>query len=211
MKNSVAIDIKHSIRILRAACKTGRPALVRKCVDFSRFSKEEAFQIELFFAKMGVADAQFYVGQCFDYGWGGQKANLRTARLWYAKAVVRGGHPRAAYNLAEILLEIGDKDSRKKAIALLRRSARSGDSDAMVSLGAVYLEEFRKTKNKYYIKKFTSLYGQAAHLRHPSALYNLYLCYKNGTGVKSNIKRARLYLRLAAAEGHKKAKSIIES
>jgi len=160
---------------------------------------------------LGLANAQFYLGQCYDYGWGGKRKDKKCAIYWYKRAVKADGHPRAAYNLAEILETIDSRHSRTQRITLLEMSARAGDPDAMVTLGVYMHQKFQETGNAEFRRKFLNLYKAAAQLRHPSAFFNLYLCYHKGDGVRMNPILAKRYLKRANAGGCKRATDLVKN
>ncbi|PWL66218.1 MAG: hypothetical protein DBY30_05255 [Verrucomicrobia bacterium] len=61
---------------------------------------EEAFEYYLKAARQGDAEAQFYLGLCYNYGDGVEK-DLSEAVKWYRKAADQGD-ALAQYNLARI-------------------------------------------------------------------------------------------------------------
>jgi uncharacterized protein len=203
--------IAETIKTLRRRCKNTNIVRAKEQLDYSQFHPTEVFSIEKFFADLGAPNAQFYLGQCYDYGWGGQKKNQKKAIFWYRKAVKNSKHPNAAYNLADILNHLKGKKYQEERTKLLNIASKSLHTDAMVTLGAIYFNNYIETGHTPFKRQFLKLYEDAATLRNSSAQYNLYLAYKNGDGVTTNPSIAFRYLKMAAKNGHRKAKRILSS
>jgi TPR repeat protein len=86
----------------------------------------------------GHIRAQFYLGTCYDHGYGTEK-NLQLAFNWYLKAA-KAGHRDSQYNIAFFYNsgELGRKNPKKK-IYWYELAAKSGLSDAQRDLGYAYL------------------------------------------------------------------------
>lgn len=125
------------------------------------------------------------------------------------------------------------------AIELLKKCAEDGDSICLLEIADLYRKEEKDT-NKYleYLRKAVDAdvreakydlamvyynngtaedYKKSVQILKSSvedgdinSMYQLALCYRFGRGVESNMKEAMDLLRKAAANGHSKAKEIIE-
>ena len=88
-------------------------------------------------AELGLADAQFNLGNLYRTGRGVEK-DPRRAVVWYLKAAVQG-MPVAQYNLA-LSYDTGIGAARNQTVAAkwYRSAAKQGDVDAMLGLAALY-------------------------------------------------------------------------
>jgi uncharacterized protein len=163
---------------------------------------EDIYSLWLCAAKGGHKRAQFYLGTCYDHGYGTDN-DLHLAFEWYLKAA-KAGHRDAQYNVGFFFAtgELGFKDDKKK-VFWYSKAAKAGLIDGQRDLGYSYFygEGIKKdqTKAVYWYKK-------AAGKNDEKALYNLGLCYKHGDGVKQSNRWATYYFKRAAAFGHKAAK-----
>ena len=133
-------------------------------------------------AEAGHARAQFYLGVCYDNGYG-VAADLTTAMRWWEKAAVNG-HEVAAYNLA-FSYRTGNGVPQNDGMMLhwLEKAVKMGDPDAQRDLGVCYHEgkgvPIDDVKAVFWYKK-------AAAGGDRKAMYNLGLCYKAGDGVAAS-------------------------
>jgi uncharacterized protein len=90
-----------------------------------------------FAASNGHIRSQFYVGVCFDNGYGVGK-NIKEAYNWYLKAA-KSGHMESQYNIGFFYKE-GEivKKDYKKAVHWFTLSASKGDTEAQRDLGYCY-------------------------------------------------------------------------
>ena len=140
-------------------------------------------------AKKKYAPAQLKLGQCYIYGLGvltdydqGLKLCLKAAEKDY---------PPALYIMSELYKSgIGVPKNLQKEMEYLYRASNLGNPDAQWQLGNYFLygdEEHNIVENA---SKAFSLTKQAADQDHPSALFNLGLCYKFGIGTSKNQSEA---------------------
>jgi len=89
-------------------------------------------------AHLGVAEAQFVVGQCYLHGIQ-VAANLNTARYWFEKAKAMD-ELRAQYELSLLDLKSSDPSLQKQGLGLLKDAAYKGNPHAEYTYGL--LQEF---------------------------------------------------------------------
>ena len=95
--------------------------------------------------------------------------------------------------------------SAKKAAKIYKRAVELGDTDAMNSLGLMYMTgEFKLDK-----KKAVQLFRMAADRGQAVAQKNLGLAYWTGEGCSQDLDEARRWLTLAAAQGLNETKTML--
>ena len=95
--------------------------------------------------------------------------------------------------------------SAKKAAKIYKRAVELGDTDAMNSLGLMYMTgEFKLDK-----KKALQLFRMAADRGQAVAQKNLGLAYWTGEGCSQDLDEARRWLTLAAAQGLNETKTML--
>jgi uncharacterized protein len=153
-------------------------------------------------ASNGHVRSQFYVGVCFDNGYGVEK-NIKKAYKWYLKAA-KNGHMESQYNIGFFYRE-GEvvKRNHKKAVQWYALAAAKGDTEAQRDLGYCYFYGRGIKKDE---KEAVHWYKKAAAKNDDKALYNLGLCYKYGRGVNQSDRWAKYYFKKAIKLGHKAAK-----
>lgn len=156
-------------------------------------------------AKRGDPEAQFQLGQQYDFGQGIEQ-NDSQALLWYRRAAEQG-HPRAQYNLG-VMYTNGQgvtKDSRM-AVEWYFKAAEQGFAAAQFNLGWCYRKGEGVEQNE---SKAFEWYLKAAEQGESDAQYNLGLMYRKGKGVeKSESKAFEWYLK-AAEQGDVEAQLIV--
>lgn len=176
--------------VVSGAGKRSAPSKLDKIhsgYNFKKLSPRQVFAFESLMAACGVAAAQRYIAQCYDYGWSGQDKDPLLAEVWYSIAA-QNGDLTAAYNLAEIYSDRKEGDPR--AISLLETCVSRGHIEAAVGLGRIYFHGIGVKRN---VAKGLSLYKRAAAKKSPRAIYNLGFCYAYGDEVKKDLKRAKNY------------------
>ena len=115
--------------------------------------------------------------------------------------------PEAITHLAGCYREggFGLVKSAKKAAKIYKRAVELGDTNAMNSLGIMYMTgEFKLDK-----KKAVQLFRMAADRGHATAQKNIGLAYQEGEGCSEDLDEARRWLTLAALQGHNAAKTML--
>ncbi len=87
----------------------------------------------------------------------------------------------------------------EKAFLLWKEEALSGNDQAMVNIGLLYLKGEGVTQDPHLSRVW---FKQAMHHDNPSAYYNIALMYQNSIGVKKDDVLALDYFRSAASKGH---------
>ena len=117
-------------------------------------SKEE-FDLYMKAAELGNAEAQFRVGQCYDFSWGVAE-DFNEALKWYKKSADQG-NAEAKFRIGEVYLYglRGMQEDYKMAEEYLLSAAYKGCYDAYLALGLLYQHKL-KNKNEaiYWHKKF---------------------------------------------------------
>lgn len=149
----------------------------------------------------GHARSMFYLGTCFDHGYG-VKRDLKQAFN-----VAKLGHRSSQYNVGFFYAEVGPvKKNYKTKVYWYKLAAEKGLIDAQRDLGfSYYYGEGIGKDDKMAVK----WYRKAAASQDDKALYNLGLCYKHGEGVTRSKRWALYYCFKADKFGNKKAKKHI--
>lgn len=161
---------------------------------------EEKLDVEKikFFAEKGNPNFQFSLGKLYDRGEYIEQDFLQAAH-WYEMAANQG-ESRAQNNLGCLYLdgEGVDKDF-EKALYWFEKSAKQDNSYAILNIGEYYREVKKdyKTAMKYYKK--------AEKLEPKLSWYLMGLLYKDGLGVKKDLKKAKTLFKKSADKGFKEA------
>lgn len=187
----------------------------------------KAFEYFMQSAAQGNFTASNQIGWMYSEGCGVEE-NPEQAFFWYNESAQKG-HPRGMNNLAycyqkgygvtqdfekaaewykksadlgivESMIELADYYEEvlvdyKKAKVWVEKAAEAGNAEAINRLGVIYLD--REKNYNEAIKCF----NRAIELEVPNAYRNLALCYRDGTGVKKNLKKAEELLLKAAQLG----------
>ena len=137
-------------------------------------------------AEAGDADAQYWLGDMYDWGRGVATSDLE-ARKWYRRAA-KAGHAKAQYRLGQIYQNgwgVGEPDV-VEAEKWFRLAAEAGHTDA-----------------QYELKKNTELVSiqRAAEAGSVEAQHALGFMYEYGEGVAQDDAEAAKWYRLAAEAG----------
>ena len=153
----------------------------------------DAFKWYMRAAEQGDSQAQFRVGNMYDFGVGVEK-NYKEAVKWYRKSAEQGD-AQAQCNLA-IMYDSG-KGVRPDSIEAFKwywKAAEQGVSQAQFNLGAWY------ERAQDYDMAFI-LYKRAAEQGDRQAQYNVGHMYYYGKGVEKNEKEAVKWYKKAAEHG----------
>lgn len=148
-------------------------------------------------ANNGSAEAQAFLGECYENG-RGVDTNETEAVRWYRKAAEQG-HARAQDNLGECYYygRGVDKDY-VEAVKWFRLAAEQGLAAAQKNLGARYYCG-QGVENDY--GEAVRWFRLAAEQGYEWAQYSLGVCYYFGLGVEKDYGEAVRWYRLAAEQG----------
>ena len=174
----------------------------------------KAFEMFQQAANMGLKEAQYNLGVCYEKG-NGVKKNDTKAIEWYTKSAdqwsnnarLRLEEYHLKYNWlaqntkrntqkGDSLRNIGKYD---EAVKWYEIAARRGDATAQFNLAGCYANGQGVTQD--YEKAF-ELLAQAAEQGQAFAQADLGFCYENGIGVSKNIIDAAKWYQKAADQGH---------
>ena len=153
-----------------------------------------------------IAEAQFLVGECYDYGRGVEE-NKDTAYQWYKKAS-DGGYV-AAHAYLGCAYEngwYGFKEDKNKAFKLYEKGAKAGDGYAQVQLGACYENGVGTLEIK---KDAFNWYKKAAENDMIAGKCYLGRCYAYGIGTNPNPAEGIKWLKEAAEDGSAEALDVL--
>lgn len=105
-------------------------------------------------------EAQYQIGLCHRYGYAGLEVNIVAARKYFTKASDQG-HPRAKYELAQILWT--HQREYHAAYALYRAAARLKVPEALCELGHLHHQGFKSMIQRDHQRAF-QYYCDAAEL-----------------------------------------------
>lgn len=147
---------------------------------------------------VGMANLAF----CYQNGYGvGQDAEV--AAEWFKKSAEAG--------YVDSMLELGEYyqstlfDTEKSKYWLLK-AVECGNAEAMNRLGVMCADDIEPN-----YEEAIKWYKKAIELNQPNAYRNLALCYRDGTGVKKDLKKAEELLAKAAELGIADADEIKEN
>ena len=153
-------------------------------------------------AEMGHADAQNYLGLCYDDGLGVDKDHVEAVK-WYRKAAEQG-EKYGQYNLGDnYYYGEGVDKNYVEAVKWYRKAAEQGHSSAQNNLGNRYYNGEGVEQNYTEAVKW---YRKAAEQGDKYGQYNLGNRYCYGEGVDKNYVEAVKWYRKAAEQGHENAK-----
>ncbi len=146
-------------------------------------------------ADMGCLQAMLGLVGCYYNGFGVEQSKQKAFE--YAKKVADGGMPKACSAVADSYLQ-GDGTSidYNKALHYYQKALDLGvedESGVLFSMSLCYKELHNTQKYVEYTRK-------AADKNQPRAMYNLALCYYNGTGVKKDLAKAKSLLQKCASQ-----------
>lgn len=213
--------------IYQKAAKLNNPKATLRLAQLRQRSKKNAIPLYIKAAKLGSADAQFYLGLMYLDGVGINKS-IKMAKYWLEKAASQG-HKRSLYYLGELMLkEYNDIES---AIKYYKQASENDVVPAMYSLAQLYLNGLGVSKNTMAGVALLSKAAKAGHLdskkqlykmQHgaksakynidfltehakwgcPDSQFELAWCYYNGVGVKKDDEVSMDWLQNAATYRH---------
>ena len=174
-------------------------------------------------ANQGHAEAQYYIGLCYEDG-KGVEADKSEAAKWYKQAA-ENGYAEAQFRLGNILYSgEGAPLDMYAAIEWYRKAAKQGNADAQGRLDSLkdvvdLLESAGKgdvnamfeiatahSTGKGEIQKdqteAVKWFKKAAEKGNAQAMYNLFVCYNNGDGMSMDGKDAFQWCLKAAEKGY---------
>ncbi|KAI8981825.1 hypothetical protein BDF20DRAFT_818321 [Mycotypha africana] len=129
--------------------------------------------------KVGISDAQFYLGNCYGAGLHGLKPDVEKAFALYLQGS-KQNHPECTYRVAVCYeLGIGTKKDPRYAMQFYRKAANSGDPSGMYKLGLILMNGLLgQSKNLREAVSWFVRAAQVADEQHPQALHELGLAYE---------------------------------
>ncbi len=156
-------------------------------------------------ADQGLAQAQSWLGDCYDKGNGVVK-DPEEAVKWYRKAADQG--LAQAQDLLGLHYAIGKGVAKdpEEAVKWYQKAADQGDVSAQSNLGFCYLGGNGVEKNPVEAVKWLR---KAADRRDALAQYGLGYCYGSGRGVAKNPEEAVKWYQKAADQGFDDAQKFL--
>lgn len=129
--------------------------------------------------KIGYADAQFFLGNCYGGGLHGLKADADKAFGLYLQGS-KSNHPECTYRVAVCYeLGMGTRKDHRYAMQFYRKAANLSDPSGMYKLGLILLNGLLgQTKNPREAISWFLRAAQIADENHPQALHELGLAYE---------------------------------
>lgn len=214
---------------LEREAKEGKPSALNKLGNFYKEfgNLKKAFESYQKAADLGFAEAQYHLGQCYEFGHG-TKVNPKGAFKCYKKAADQK-LANAQYRLGLCYENgIGTRKKQKKAISSFKLAADQGHPDAQFSVGLYYQAKKGYKKALEYIKRAGDQ-GQANALcwlsmheddsqkaseyfiraaAHGSADAQYVLGFSH---LEKDPEKALEYFKLASDQGHEGAKEELNS
>jgi TPR repeat protein len=157
-------------------------------------------------AEQGLAQAQYNLGVCYEYG-KGVKKDLREAVKWYRKAAEQG-LAQAQYALGISYAQgEGVEQDPHEAVRWYRKAAEQGLAQAQFNLGFSYGDGDGVEKD---LREAVKWFRKAAEQGDAKAQCRLHYCYITGEGVEKDLGEAVIWLRKAAEQGDAVAKKAWE-
>ena len=157
-------------------------------------------------AEKGNADAQCYLGYCYETGKGVQQ-DYAEAVKWNKKSADQG-NKYAQSNLAYYYSEgRGVTKDYNEAVKWARKSADQGYSVAQNRLGYYYYSGQGVAKDYTEALKW---YRKAAEQGNEYGMYNMGWCYQYGNGVSKDLSLAKQWYQKAADKGVADAKKRLD-
>ena len=154
------------------------------------------------FAESGNKSYQFLLGKYYAEG-KYLEQDYEKALHWYGLAAEQGEF-RAQNNLGCLYMDgAGVEKDLEKALYWLEKSAGQDTAYAMLNLGELY----QKEKGDY--SAAMEWYKKAEKKEPKLAWYSMALLYRDGLGVKKDIKKARSYLKKSSKLGYKEADKVL--
>jgi uncharacterized protein len=183
----------------------------------------ESFKLAKKAAKLGLVDAQGWVGYCYHYGMSVHQ-DYSIAMKWYLKAADQGDAS-SQYCVGKMHYHgDGVKQDYAKALKWFSMASSNGCIQASYDLGDMYFNGIGVESNHESARDLFILAAEqhvdtiAQHNLsrrfqkvYANAQYNLGLLFLDGHGVQSDIAIATEWLKKADDSGHKDAKHTLDS
>lgn len=157
--------------------------------------------------KIGLSEAQFFLGNCYGSGLWDLKADVDKAFSFYVQGS-KQNHPGCTYRAAVCYeLGLGTKKDQRYAMQFYRKASNASDPSAMYKMGVILLNGLLgQSKNPREAISWFLRAAQVADEEHPQCLHELGLAYerteKNSLpSVIPDIKYARELFSQAAQLG----------
>ena len=148
-------------------------------------------------AQQGCKEAQYALGDCYNYGIGIDKDEKKSFE-YYLKAAEQG-MPEAEASIAQCYRNgLGVEPNIHKAFEWNTKAAEHGDLNAQFNMGVYFAKGEGVTKD---MKKAIEWYTKAAEQGMPKAQYRLAWLYAEGNGVEKSKEKAVELFKLAAEQG----------
>ncbi|GES83893.1 kinase-like domain-containing protein [Rhizophagus clarus] len=166
-------------------------------------NNEKAFHLFISASEKGHILAQFFVGNCYEYGYGTIK-NEKLSFEYYEKAANKN-YAKAQSVIGDCYINgIGIEKDYNEAFGFYKQSAENGFLKGIIMLGYCYDEGIGTMIDK---QKAFELYQNAANLGDPTAQYNLALMYEKGNGIIKDIDKAIYWYEISARQGDEDAQN----
>ena len=166
---------------------------------------QSALEILKRLADNGNADAQYRVGQMYDFGYG-TKVDYEKAKYYYQLVIDKYYFPGAYFNLACIYLE--NDNNTNKALELLYKIENTYP-DAQHLIAKIFHNGINIKRN---LSESFKWYLKAANNNVAYSQYMIGKFYENGLGgIKEDIKKAKEWYLKAANNGNKESKEILQN
>jgi TPR repeat protein len=157
------------------------------------------------FAEKGNAQAQYYLGDCYNLGVG-VTTNRTEAVKWWRKAAGQG-YATAQYNVGSSYASgDGIETNLVEAGKWFRKAADQGHAGAQFNVGISYANGIGVTKDRVEAVKW---WQKSAVQGYAEAQYILGVCYLNGDGTPKDLVEAIKLLRKAAEQNHALAQNAL--
>ena len=153
-------------------------------------------------AERGYADAQFYLGEMYYFGYCVDKNHAEALR-WYRKAAEQGHiEAQKAYDELFSLYGRGIEQENSEVEKWWRKASEQKDFDALNQLGECYF--FGDGIAQDY-NEAVRLFHKAAGRGNAKAKFNLGMCYEKGAGVDEDYDEAKKWYEKAVKDGNAEA------
>lgn len=153
-------------------------------------------------AEAGNADAQYYLGRCYEYG----KNDLRLARQWYIKAADNGNSDAMIKAAMFVAKRRGGGEKNPQAVmSYIEKAVAVGNPDGKALQASYYLE------GRKDIEKGIVLAKEAAEMKSPLGQMILGGIYLRGIGsVKRDESKALELFQLSSDQGNSLVNETLE-
>jgi TPR repeat protein len=182
---------------------TGRPVVmtrydVARMPDPSRQEEPSASIVDLYgLAVGGKAEAQYFLGYCYETG-RGVTVDYRESLRWYRQAAAQGFAKAEAAIGVDYLEARGVDPDAAEGARWLRLAADRNEAEAQLRLGDCYAAGKGVAKEPVQAAQW---YRKASAGRSAEAQSRLAKCYATGTGVEKDLVMAYAWYMVADANG----------